>query len=152
MNLDEAPVIGPVGPLHDGLDLPFWEGMRVGELRLQRCSACRTWIWAPTWRCGHCGSWALDWEAVEPSGRVYSWIRSWQPFAPALANLTPFVTLLVELPHAGDRRLIGLLVGDETGLSIGAPVDGVIQSASALTCGRPILRWRLRPDHALSRP
>jgi hypothetical protein len=60
-----------------------------------------------------------------------------------MANLVPYVNVLVELPHAGNRRLLGLLVGDDAGLAIGAEVVGVIQKPSTLTNNHAVLRWEL---------
>lgn len=76
-------------------------------------------------------------------GRVFSWIRTHQRFAASFSSVTPYVTLLVELPDAGNRRLFGVLVGPEEGLEVGAPVKGVIQKPSELTRGQPVLRWQL---------
>jgi len=143
MDLEDAPVAGTVGPMHDDIDAEFWEGLKQGELRIQRCFDCRHWNWAPTWRCPKCGSWKFNWEAVEPSGEVYSWIRTHQSFAPEFNAVTPYVSLMVALPQAGNVKIMGSLVGDESGLCCGAPLQGVIQPASDRTSGQPIMRWRL---------
>jgi uncharacterized OB-fold protein len=143
MELDEAPVSGPIGPMHDDLDADFWSGLNQGELRIQRCSDCKRWNWAPTWRCPDCGSWELNWEAVEPVGEVYSWIRTHQSFAPEFNAVTPYVSLMVALPHAGNVKLLGSLVGPETGLRCGAPLQGVIQLPSELNHHQAIMRWQL---------
>lgn len=129
--------------MQDGLDAPYWAGLAEGKLTIQRCSRCRAWIWAPQWRCSHCGSWDLEWEAVEPSGTVFSWTRTWHPFSPELKAVTPYVVILGELPQAGAARLMGTLAGPEDALRIGARITGEIQAASEATSGVPILRWRL---------
>jgi hypothetical protein len=72
-------------------------------------------------------------------------VRAQQAFSPSMKNIVPFVTLLVELPDAGMRRLFGILVGSEDSLNIGANVVGVFQTPSELTHGRPVLRWKLSP-------
>ena len=143
ISLEQIPVAGRIGPRKDVVDIAFWEGLAAGELRMQQCPSCQSWWWSPVWRCADCGSWDLRWRAIAPHGRVYSWIRSHQPFVPAMAAITPYVTLLVELPHAGNRRLFGILFGPEEGLKIGAPVEGVIQPASELTHHQPVMRWKL---------
>lgn len=143
LELDEIPVLGSIGPRRDGLDTPYWEGLAADELRLQRCSKCQHWWWAPAWRCGECGSWELHWESIPKRGRIFSWVRAQQAFSPSMKSVVPFVTLLVEVPDAGNRRLFGVLFGPEEGLSIGANVEGVIQRASELTYGQPVLRWKL---------
>lgn len=144
LDINSVPTTGShIGPRRDGVDAEFWEGLAAGELRQQRCSQCKSWWWVPAWRCGDCGSWDLHWEVVPMRGRVFSWIRTHQRFSPVFNDVTPYVTLLVELPDAGDRRLFGILVGPEGGLDIGAPVTGVIQKPSALTAQMPLLRWEL---------
>lgn len=148
IDLEETPVIGRIGPRPDGVDAPYWEGLRAGELKLQQCPKCRTWWWSPVWRCAECGSWELDWRTVEPRGKVFSWVRTHQAFAPAMTAIVPYVTLLVELPHADGRRLFGILVGDEEGLEIGAPVVGVIQQPSERTNNQAVLRWKLAKGSA----
>ena len=115
-------------PQADGLDAPYWEGTRRGELRVQRCRACRGWQWGPEWICHHCLSFDLGWEAVEGRGTIYSWERVWHPVHPALKDACPYVVVLVELPHAGNIRMIGNLLGDpRQPVTIGAPVEAVFE-------------------------
>ena len=137
------PAAAPIAPCEDGLDQAFWEGLASGELRIQRCSGCAAWVWAPQWRCPHCGSWELRWEAIEPTGVVYSWTRTWHPFAPELKSIVPYVVALIELPQAGDARLLGTIIGPSEEMRIGAAVNGHIQEPSELTSGLPVMRWRL---------
>jgi uncharacterized OB-fold protein len=146
VDLDETPVIGAIAPMTDGLDQPFWDGLRVGELRIQRCGACRDWIWGPQWTCPVCGQVEPGWESVELTGRVYSWTRTWHAFAAEYADHLPYVNVAVELPQAGGRRLLGVLVGDDDDADprIGDVVEGLIQRPSALTSSMPVLRWRRR--------
>ena len=84
-------------PETDGLDRAYWDGTRAGELRVQRCRACRAFQWGPEWICHACLSFELAWVAVEPRGRIYSWERVWHPVHRALG--------LRELGEDGDRAL-----------------------------------------------
>ncbi|HZZ79810.1 MAG TPA: OB-fold domain-containing protein [Gemmataceae bacterium] len=140
--INEVPTIGRIGPRPDGVDNDFWSGLAIGELRMQQCADCGEWYFL-VWRCGRCGSWDVPWVATPQVGRIYSWIRTYQPFAKEFVDILPYVTVLVELPAAGKRRLLGVLVGDQDGLKIGAEVVGVIQEPSDLTNGKPVLRWEL---------
>lgn len=145
MRLEEAPVVGSIGPRPDGLDAPYWDGLVEGRLRIQQCDKCERWIWGPQWACPQCLRVEPGWVEIEPSGRVYSWTRTWQKFAPEFSPLVPYVTVLVELPHAGDRRLLGLLVGDDSlDPRIGEEVRGVFQNPSEITSNAAVLRWERR--------
>ena len=125
------------------VDAPHWNGFAAGELRLQRCTECKEWIWPADWRCRYCGSWDLGWEAVPLEGTVYSWVRTHHNFMPAFKDLLPYVTVLIELPQAGGRRVLGLLAGDEQRLRIGARVEGFIEGPSERTQNLHALRWKL---------
>jgi uncharacterized OB-fold protein len=115
-------------PEPDGLSAPYWEGTRRGELRVQRCRACRTWQWGPEWICHACLSFDLGWETVEGRGRIYSWERVWHPVHPALKEAGTYIVVLVELPDAGNIRMIGNLLGDpHQEIRIGAPVEAVFE-------------------------
>jgi len=139
---DTPPVIAAAGPRDDGLDRPHWEGLRSGEVRVQRCARCGHWIWAPQPVCPRCHSFDLTWPAVEPNGTVYSWTRTWQPFTPELSGHLPFVVVLAELTSAGGRRLLGVLRdSDGIDVRIGQPVRGEIDLAPSPGAW-PVLRWQ----------
>ncbi len=112
----------------DGLQAPFWSGLEREELLIQRCRHCRTWVFAPEWICHQCHSFDLDWTAVEPTGVIYSWTRVWHPVTPAIAEHMPYLVGVIELPQAGNVRLIGNLLGDPAkAVEIGARVRGVFE-------------------------
>jgi uncharacterized OB-fold protein len=125
------------------VDAPHWNGLAEGEVRIQRCLECEEWHWPADWRCWKCGSFELGWEAVEPAGVVFTWCRTYYEFVPSHKDLLPYVNVLVELPGAGGRRVLGLLVGNEEGLKIGAKVEGFIEEPSELSGELYVLRWRL---------
>jgi len=132
-----------VHPFSARVDAPYWDGLGDGVLRIQRCEGCRAWRWPADWRCADCGGYELGWEEVEPSGIVYSWIRTRQPFVAAYADLVPYVNVLVELPHAGGARLMGLLTGPTEDVEIGRRVTGTFRPASPRTIDLPVLTWNL---------
>jgi len=127
----------------DGLDAPYWDGTRRGELRVQRCRACQGWQWGPEWICHRCLSFDLDWTTVAPHGRIYSWERAWHPVHPALRGQRPYVIVLVELPHAGGIRMIGnLLDAPEGDIPIGAAVAAVFEPHDDATPPFTLVHWR----------
>jgi uncharacterized OB-fold protein len=131
-------------PEPDGLDAPYWEGTRAGELRIQRCRACSTWQWGPEWICHRCLSFDVGWERVEPHARIYSWERAWHPVHPALRSHGPYVVVLVELPHAGHVRMIGNLLGDpRQDVRIGDRVEAVFESHEEERPPYALVHWRV---------
>lgn len=127
-------------PMVDGLDTPYWEGLRAEELRLQRCRDCAAHQWGPEWICHRCLSDAgLEWAAVAARGTIYSWERVWHPVTPALADAVPYVVVLVEVEGTG-VRVVGNLLGDrEQDVRIGTAVTGVFEHHE----GHTLLQWRV---------
>jgi len=131
-------------PGGDGLEAPYWEGTRRHELWIQRCNACQGWQWGPEWICNACHSFDIGWQQVEPRGRIYSWERSWYPVHPALREKLPYLVVLVELPHAGNTRMVGNLLGDpEQEVVIGSEVEAVFEDHPG---DRPftLVQWRTK--------
>jgi uncharacterized OB-fold protein len=126
-----------------GADAGFWAGLDAGQFRLPQCPECQRWIWPADWSCGTCGSFGLQWTAVALGGTVYSWTRTWYPFASQRAESLPYVVVLVEFEHAGGTRMLGVLTGDQLGLQRDAPVVGRIERPSDQTYGLPSVTWSL---------
>lgn len=140
---DTPPQMPDTGPADDGLDTGYWEGLREGELRVPRCNACENWVWPARPMCPACHHFGTTWTAVEPTGKVFTWARTWQPFAPEFSGHLPFVTIVAELPQAGNRRLLGVLLeADGVDPQIGQAVHAHIE-APTTSEGWPVLRWRL---------
>jgi uncharacterized protein len=142
---DTPPWVGLTGPSPDGLDAAHWEGLRAGRLLLQRCRQCATWIWSPRPICPACHCFDLGFEPVDPVGIIYSWTRTWQPFSPEATGHLPYVVVLVELPAAGARRVLGVLQhADGLTPRIGATVRGLIEQPPDEKYW-PLVRWHLDP-------
>ena len=131
-------------PEPDGLDAPYWAGMRRGELRVQRCERCRTWQWGPEWICHACLSPDVVWTRVDGRGIIYSWERAWHPVHPALAEHGPYIVVLVELAHAGGIRMLGNLLGDPRQVvTIGAPVEAVFEPHDGAKVPFTLVQWKV---------
>ena len=123
-----APGLPRPVPSPDGLDAPFWAGLRDNELRLQCCLGCDRFQWGPEWLCHRCLGEDLGYRAVPAEGVIYSYERVWHPVHPALKAQGPYLVVLVSLPVADDVRLIGNLLGDpHQVVEIGAAVHGVFE-------------------------
>ena len=113
-----------------GSTSPTGTATRRGELLVQRCKKCGTFQWGPEWICHKCLSFDLDWHKVSGKGRIYSWERPWHPVHPALKDHGPYIVVLVELPDAGNVRMLGNLLGDpKQEVRIGADGAGGVRAA-----------------------
>ena len=95
-----------VPPVTDEDNRFFWNGVRDGQLRIQRCAHCGRVRHPPGPMCPECRS--LEWEAVTSSGRgsIYSWVISHHPTEP---DAEPRIVVLVELEEG--VRLVANLQG-----------------------------------------
>ena len=131
-------------PSPDGLDAPFWKGLREEQIFIQRCSDCQAWQWGPEWICHHCLSEAMTYEAVEGAGTIYSYERIWHPVHPALKEQGPYLVVLVSLTGAGDVRIVGNLLGDpHQDVPIGAAVTAVFEHHEQADPPFTLLQWKL---------
>ena len=131
-----------------GADDEYWRALERGEFKLPRCSGCGKWSWPAHFRCGACGSWDFDWTSLEPAGVVYAWTRTCYAFerVKERAADVPYVTVLAEIPAAGNARVMGILQGSQANLRIGAPVRGVILPPSEKSKEYPSIQWTLCDD------
>lgn len=136
-------LIGQFTAQEGALEAPYWAGLAVSELRLQRCASCRVWIWGPQWRCGQCGSWDLGWEIVDPTGRMFSWTRTWHPVAPELADDVPYTVVLVTVDGTDGRRVLGIWLGDDDP-NLDEAVEVAWPAAGAERANPHALAWRAR--------
>jgi len=80
------------------------------------------------------------WERVSGRGRIYSWERVWHPAHPALKNSCPYLVVVVELPDAGNIRMVGNLLGDPMQeVKIDAEVEAVFEDRE----GGTLVQWQL---------
>lgn len=124
------------------LDAPYWEALHQGRLVMQCCQTCGTWLWPARSRCAECGTWDPQWRETTMEGVLYSWIKTWYSFAGAEGLQTPFVTVLVALPQAGGRRLMGLFEGDESVLKLDTPMKGRLDWTDLGGRKAACIRWR----------
>jgi len=78
-----------------GCHTTFWEHCARGELRLQRCADCGSYLWPPAPVCDGCLGEELVWTRISGRGRVLTYCtfeRAYYPECPP-----PWVVILVEL-------------------------------------------------------
>lgn len=133
-------------PENDDLSKPYWEGLKAEKLMVQRCKGCGGFQFGPEWICHKCHSFDLDWVEVGGRGRIFSWERVWHPVHPALKGHGPYIVVLVELPEAGNIRMIGNLLGDpKQKVEIGAPVEVAYEHHNQADPPYTRAQWRLAP-------
>ncbi len=98
----------------------FWDGAKEHRLLTQQCSACNRLRHPPRPMCPVCN--ALDWEAVEASGRgtVFSFVMPRHPQYPWFEP--NYIVALVELEE-GVRLVTNLVDVTPADVTIGLPVE-----------------------------
>ncbi|MBK7971893.1 MAG: OB-fold domain-containing protein [Deltaproteobacteria bacterium] len=102
----------------------WWDGLRCGELLIQRCKSCGQLRHPPRPMCGACQS--TQWDTLASGGRgsVYSFVVMHHPQVPGYEY--PLVVVLVDLDEG--TRLISNLVGVAPGdVHIGMRVEARIE-------------------------
>ncbi|PCJ14916.1 MAG: DNA-binding protein [Gammaproteobacteria bacterium] len=134
-----APMASP-----DGLDAPFWEGALANRLIIQKCNDCKSWLWGPEWICHGCLSFDIGWQETDPEGIIYSWERIWHPVHPTFKKEhLPYIVVLVELPQAGNVRLVGNLLGDpKQTVEIGSKVQAVFEQHDTEDKPYALIQWQ----------
>jgi uncharacterized OB-fold protein/acyl dehydratase len=98
----------------------FWDGVRLHELRIQRCNGCSELLTPPGPRCPRCGSFDMGWIVASGRGRLYSFAV---PEYPKVAGFSyPLVVALVELQE-GTRTVANLVGLTRSQVEIGMPLE-----------------------------
>ena len=84
----------------------FWDGTKLGELRLQRCNACSSVYFPPRPFCPECGSRSVAVFAASGKGRLESYVINQRPH-PAWEE--PYAIALIRLEEG--PRLMSNVVG-----------------------------------------
>ena len=111
--------------VQDSDSRPYWEGLKQGELLIQRCDSCSQAVFYPRAICPHCHSDQLSWIVASGKGTIYSYTVAHQAFGPFAADV-PFIVVLIELEE-GARMLSRLLAAPRERVTIGAAVQVVYE-------------------------
>ncbi len=100
---------------------PYWDGLRDGRLRLQRCADCGKVRHYPRPVCDSCWSMNVEWMDAAGEGTVHSWTITHYAFHPGFKGDLPYILLTVDLPEGVrmNARARGI---DASALRIGMPV------------------------------
>lgn len=103
----------------------FWDGVKVGELRIQRCTSCGALRHPPRPMCDQCRSTDRDWIVSDGAGTIHSFVIHHYPPLPGVT--TPHPIVLVELDE-GTRFLSHMVAGtDPADVTVGRRVQLAFQ-------------------------
>lgn len=103
----------------------FWDGIDLGELRIQKCNGCEALYHPPMVRCPKCGAYDLGYKVSKGRGKVYSFVEIQHPQFPIFDY--PLLAVLVELEE-GTRILSNLIGVSADEVKVGMPVELAIQA------------------------
>jgi len=110
---------------------PFWDACRRRELAIQRCASCGTFRHPPTPVCWKCRGFASDWAVVSGRGTVFTYAVVHRAFLPTLADVVPYIVVVVALDDAPGVRLVSNLVGTKAdAVRVGLPVAVVFEDVA----------------------
>jgi uncharacterized protein len=121
---------------------PFWEAAAKGQLVMQRCSDCRSWVWCPRPACVECGREKLEWTLLSGRGDVFAFTVIREVVGRALrgfASDIPYVTAWVDLEE-GPRICSNIVGCPIEKVTIGMPVEVAFEEA-----GQGIFLPKFRP-------
>lgn len=103
----------------------WWEGLRAGELLIQRCGECGVLRHPPRPMCGECQS--IEWDAVAARGpgTVYSYVVIHYPPVPGYEY--PLVVAVVDMEE-GTRFVSNVVDCDPAQVQVGMPVEASIET------------------------
>lgn len=97
---------------------PFWDGLNEGQVRIQKCGECESWVFYPRSHCPTCLSTMLRWFDISGDAVLYTFTVTHQPTAPQFADEVPQKLAVVELAE-GVRMTTTLVNVDEADIKIG---------------------------------
>lgn len=116
-------------PVPTPVSQPWWDALREGHIRMQRCRDCDGWVFYPRSRCNHCLSDRLEWQPVSGDAVLHTYTISRQPTAPHFADEVPQLIAVAELAE-GVRVTTTLVNVAEDQIRIGMRLKPVFDAVS----------------------
>jgi uncharacterized OB-fold protein len=108
---------------------PFWQASREHRLSIQRCAACKAYIFYPRAMCPHCGAADLAWADVRGRGTVYSYTVARRATMRPFESDVPYVIAIVELEE-GPRMTTNIVGCPPESVRVGMPVEAVFDDVT----------------------
>jgi uncharacterized protein len=109
-------------PFADATTQPFWDAALQGRLVAPKCGNCGTFVLTPQPFCFNCQHRAFEWVELPGTGTIYTFTVVRHPLSPALADIVPYVSGIIELDGtqgAGARLMLNITDCDPDGVRIG---------------------------------
>jgi len=119
-------------PTPSAVSAPFWDGLKSGQLRLQRCAECQSYVFYPRSVCPHCLSERLEWATASGRGKVYSFTIVRRAMNPSFADDVPYVFAIVELAE-GPRVTTNIVNCAPDDVRVDMPVTATYDSVTPET-------------------
>ena len=116
-------------PIPSDISRPFWDGLREGVLRVQRCRGCGRHVFYPRNFCPHCLSEGLEWVTASGLGKLYSFTVVRRAMHPAFQENVPYVFAIVELDE-GPRVTANVINCSPESLRVDMPLRAVYDSVT----------------------
>ena len=115
------------------------EGWAQGELRVQRCEACRVRQFPPRAVCLACRADTFGWEVIAPQGTIASFTIVHRAPTPAWKARTPYAIALVDCVP-GVRLMMNVQADNLDALAIGDRVAILFEAIGDQRQPRPCAR------------
>jgi uncharacterized OB-fold protein len=102
-----------------GEEATYFDYCRRGELRIQRCRSCSSFVFYPRAVCPTCTSDELDWVQARGTGTVHTFTVQHRDL-PGFEGQAPFVVAIIELEEG--VRLMSQVMGEPDDVSVGMAV------------------------------
>ncbi|GAF48889.1 Zn-ribbon domain-containing OB-fold protein [Rhodococcus wratislaviensis] len=97
----------------DSWTWPFWEAAASHHLKAPRCTSCQEFRFPPAPVCWNCRASEVDWVELPGTGVIFTFTVTRKPLLPALSDVVPYVTVVVDVDEAPGVRLVAQLVGQD---------------------------------------
>jgi uncharacterized OB-fold protein len=109
-------------PFADETTQPFWTAALEDRLIVPQCTNCQTFVLPPQPFCFNCQHSEFEWTELAGTGTIYSYTIARHPLSPALAEVVPYVSAVIELDGtqgAGARMLANVIDVDPETVRVG---------------------------------
>ena len=134
MNESERANVSALLPPVVDVNRPFWDGLRDGVLRVQRCRSCGQAQFPPSRVCATCLSDDVEWITASGHARLWSKVRFWKAYLEQYPD-TPYSVVLALLDE-GPLITARISDADADAADFDAPLRAVFHRSAD---GTPLL-------------